>query len=212
MEEIRFSNGSRAIPTNLEDCYIIEPAVFGDNRGYFSPYFMAEHMDQLGFERVVQTNRSLSSKGVLRGLHFQKDSFAQAKIVEVLNGKAIDVVVDMRLGSPTYGKSTEVLLMPYNKDIPESGRQLFVPRGFAHGFISLEDNTLFQYIIDNDYAPKMEDGIAWNDESLDIPWKDIFEEYNITEEILNLKPDDQIRLPLKDKEPIFTYNKVPKQM
>lgn len=95
MEEIRFSNGSRAIPTNLEDCYIIEPAVFGDNRGYFSPYFMAEHMDQLGFERVVQTNRSLSSKGVLRGLHFQKNPFAQAKIVEVLNGKAIDVVVDM---------------------------------------------------------------------------------------------------------------------
>ena len=178
----------------------------------FSPYFMAEHMDQLGFERVVQTNRSLSSKGVLRGLHFQKNPFAQAKIVEVLNGKAIDVVVDMRLGSPTYGKSTEVLLMPYNKDIPESGRQLFVPRGFAHGFISLEDNTLFQYIIDNDYAPKMEDGISWNDESLDIPWKDIFEEYNITEEILNLKPDDQTRLPLKDKEPIFTYKKVPKQM
>ena len=212
MEEIRFSNGSRAIPTNLEDCYIIEPAVFGDNRGYFSPYFMAEHMNQLGFERVVQTNRSLSSKGVLRGLHFQKNPFAQAKIVEVLNGKAIDVVVDMRLGSPTYGKSTEVLLMPYNKDIPESGRQLFVPRGFAHGFISLEDNTLFQYIIDNDYAPKMEDGIAWNDESLDIPWKDIFEEYNITEEILNLKSDDQTRLPLKDKEPIFTYKKVPKQM
>lgn len=212
MEEIRFSNGSRAIPTNLEDCYIIEPAVFGDNRGYFSPYFMAEHMDQLGFERVVQTNRSLSSKGVLRGLHFQKNPFAQAKIVEVLNGKAIDVVVDMRLGSPTYGKSTEVLLMPYNKDIPESGRQLFVPRGFAHGFISLEDNTLFQYIIDNDYATKMEDGILWNDKSLDIPWKDIFEEYNITEEILNLKPDDQTRLPLKDKEPIFTYKKVPKQM
>ncbi|MBD9115442.1 hypothetical protein EGP95_06685, partial [bacterium] len=109
-------------------------------------------------------------------------------------------------------KSTEVLLMPYNKDIPESGRQLFVPRGFAHGFISLEDNTLFQYIIDNDYAPKMEDGISWNDESLDIPWKDIFEEYNITEEILNLKPSDQTRLPLKDKEPIFTYKKVPKQM
>ncbi len=85
---------------------------------------------------------------------FKKILFAQAKIVEVLNGKAIDVVVDMRLGSPTYGKSTEVLLMPYNKDIPESGRQLFVPRGFMHGFISLEDNTLFQYIIDNDYALK----------------------------------------------------------
>ena len=212
MEEIRFSNGSRAIPTNLEDCYIIEPAVFGDNRGYFSPYFMAENMDQLGFERVVQTNRSLSSKGVLRGLHFQKDPFAQAKIVEVLSGKAIDVVVDMRLGSPTYGKSTEVLLMPYNKDVAESGRQLFVPRGFAHGFISLEDNTLFQYIIDNDYAPKMEDGILWNDESLDIPWNDMFKEHGLTEEDILLSEKDQVRLPLKDKEPIFTYNKLPKQM
>ena len=115
MEEIVFSNGSRAIPTNLQDCYIIEPAVFGDNRGYFSPYFIANNMEQLGFERVVQTNRSLSSKGVLRGLHFQKNPFAQAKIVEVLAGKAIDVVVDMRVGSPTYGMFTDVLLMPYNK-------------------------------------------------------------------------------------------------
>ena len=96
-------------------CYIIEPAVFGDNRGYFSPYFIANNMEQLGFERVVQTNRSLSSKGVLRGLHFQKNPFAQAKIVEVLAGKAIDVVVDMRVGSPTYGMFTDVLLMPYNK-------------------------------------------------------------------------------------------------
>ena len=212
MEEIRFSNGSRAIPTNLQDCYIIEPAVFGDNRGYFSPYFIAENMEQLGFERVTQTNRSLSSKGVLRGLHFQKNPFAQAKIVEVLNGKAIDVVVDMRIGSPTYGQSTEVLLMPYNKDIPESGRQLFVPRGFAHGFISLEDNTLFQYIIDNNYAPKMEDGILWNDESLNIPWNDMFKQYGLTENDILLSEKDQVRLPLKDKEPIFTYKKVPKQM
>lgn len=212
MEEIRFSNGSRAIPTNLQDCYIIEPAVFGDNRGYFSPYFIAENMEQLGFERVTQTNRSLSSKGVLRGLHFQKNPFAQAKIVEVLNGKAIDVVVDMRIGSPTYGQSTEVLLMPYNKDISESGRQLFVPRGFAHGFISLEDNTLFQYIIDNNYAPKMEDGILWNDESLNIPWNDMFKQYGLTEKDILLSEKDQVRLPLKDKEPIFTYKKVPKQM
>lgn len=212
MEEIVFSNGSRAIPTNLEDCYIIEPAVFGDNRGYFSPYFIANNMEQLGFERVVQTNRSLSSKGVLRGLHFQKNPFAQAKIVEVLTGRAIDVVVDMRVGSPTYGQSTEVLLMPYNKDIPESGRQLFVPRGFAHGFISLEDNTLFQYIIDNDYAPKMEDGILWNDEELDIPWTYMFKSYGLTEDDILLSEKDKVRLPLKDREAMFTYKKVPKQM
>ncbi len=207
MEEIVFSNGSRAIPTNLQDCYIIEPAVFGDNRGYFSPYFIEDNMEQLGFERVVQTNRSLSSKGVLRGLHFQKNPFAQAKIVEVLAGKAIDVVVDMRVGSPTYGMSTDVLLMPYNKEIPESGRQLYVPRGFAHGFISLEDNTLFQYIIDNDYAPKMEDGILWNDEELDIPWNDMFESYGLTEDDILLSEKDQVRLPLKDREEIFTYTK-----
>lgn len=212
MEEIVFSNGSRAIPTNLEDCYIIEPAVFGDNRGYFSPYFIANNMEQLGFERVVQTNRSLSSKGVLRGLHFQKNPFAQAKIVEVLTGRAIDVVVDMRVGSPTYGQSTEVLLMPYNKDIPESGRQLFVPRGFAHGFISLEDNTLFQYIIDNDYAPKMEDGILWNDEELDIPWTDMFKSYGLTEDDILLSEKDKVRLSLKDREAMFTYKKVYKQM
>ena len=207
MEEIVFSNGSRAIPTNLQDCYIIEPAVFGDNRGYFSPYFIANNMEQLGFEKVVQTNRSLSSKGVLRGLHFQKNPFAQAKIVEVLAGKAIDVVVDMRVGSPTYGMSTDVLLMPYNKEIPESGRQLYVPRGFAHGFISLEDNKLFQYIIDNDYAPKMEDGILWNDEELDIPWSDMFKSYGLTEDDILLSEKDQVRLPLKDREEIFTYTK-----
>lgn len=207
MEEIVFSNGSKAIPTNLQDCYIIEPAVFGDNRGYFSPYFIANNMEQLGFEKVVQTNRSLSSKGVLRGLHFQKNPFAQAKIVEVLAGKAIDVVVDMRVGSPTYGMSTDVLLMPYNKEIPESGRQLYVPRGFAHGFISLEDNTLFQYIIDNDYAPKMEDGILWNDEELDIPWSDMFKSYGLTEDDILLSEKDQVRLPLKDREEIFTYTK-----
>ena len=207
MEEIIFSNGSKAIPTNLQDCYIIEPAVFGDNRGYFSPYFIANNMEQLGFERVVQTNRSLSSKGVLRGLHFQKNPFAQAKIVEVLAGKAIDVVVDMRVGSPTYGMFTDVLLMPYNKEIPESGRQLYVPRGFAHGFISLEDNTLFQYIIDNDYVPKMEDGILWNDEELDIPWSDMFKSYGLTEDDILLSEKDQVRLPLKDREEIFTYTK-----
>lgn len=207
MEEIKFSNGSRAIKTNLEDCYIIEPAVFGDNRGYFSPYFIDENMHKLGFERVVQTNRSLSSKGVLRGLHFQKNPFAQAKIVEVINGKAIDVVVDMRIGSKTYGKSTEVLLMPYDKNIPESGRQLYVPRGFAHGFISLEDNTLFQYLIDNEYQPKYEDGILYNDPDLDIPWEDIFNHYGLKSEDILLSEKDKVRIPLKDKEEEFIYKK-----
>ena len=102
---------------------------------------------------VVQANRSKSSKGVVRGLHFQKNPKCQAKIVEVIKGSAIDVVVDIRENSPTYGKSFSVLLTEDNN------RQLFVPRGFAHGFVSLEDDTIFQYLIDNDYAPDMEGGI-----------------------------------------------------
>ena len=140
------------IKTNLKDCYIIEPDKFGDDRGYFSPYFVkekykSEKLDNI-FKEIVQANRSMSSKGTVRGLHFQKDPKCQAKIVEVINGSAIDVVVDMREDSPTFGKSTSVLLTT------ENNRQLFVPRGFAHGFVSLEDNTIFQYLIDNDYAPE----------------------------------------------------------
>ena len=136
----------KKIETGLCDCYILEPDKFGDNRGYFSPYFIKKDLDKLGiqFEGVVQANRSKSGKGVVRGLHFQKNPKCQAKIVEVIQGKAIDVVVDIREGSPTYGKSTSVLLTPDNN------RQLFVPRGFAHGFVSLEDDTIFHYLVDND--------------------------------------------------------------
>lgn len=188
------------IKTELEDCYIIEPSVFGDNRGYFSPYFIQKDFDKLGFEKVVQTNRSKSGKGVLRGLHFQKEPMTQAKIVEVIQGAAIDVVVDIREGSSTYGKSTCVYLSPYDKEKPGSGRQLFVPRGFAHGFISLEDETIFQYLIDNDYAPSMEAGILWNDPELGIDWKKIFEEYNIDEPLLSEK--DQKHLTLKES-PVY---------
>ena len=162
----------KKIETNLQDCYILEPDRFGDDRGYFSPYFIQEDLDKLGikFERVVQANRSKSSKGVVRGLHFQKDPKCQAKIVEVINGAAIDVVVDIREGSPTYGQHTSVLLTPDNN------RQLFVPRGYAHGFISLEDNTIFQYLIDNDYAPSMEGGIYWTDPELGIDGEGMFSE------------------------------------
>ena len=128
----------KKIKTELEDCFIIEPDKFGDSRGYFSPYFIQKNFDDLGFQKVVQTNRSKSSKGVLRGLHFQKNPKCQAKIVEVIKGSAIDVVVDMRIDSPTFGKYTAVKLTEDNN------RQLFVPRGFAHGFVSLEDDTIFQ--------------------------------------------------------------------
>ena len=190
----------KKIATELNDCYIIEPSVFGDNRGYFSPYFIQKDFDELGFERVVQTNRSKSGKGVLRGLHFQKEPMTQAKIVEVISGAAIDVVVDMRVESSTYGKSTAVLLTPYDKDKENSGRQLFVPRGFAHGFLSLEDNTVFQYLIDNDYAPSHEGGIFWNDPDLGIDWEGMMKKYDIKEPLLSEK--DQVHTLLKDS-PVY---------
>ena len=185
--------------TNLQDCYILEPDRFGDDRGYFSPYFIQKDLDKLGikFEGVVQANRSKSSKGVVRGLHFQKDPKCQTKIVEVISGKAIDVVVDIREGSPTYGKSTAVLLTPDNN------RQLYVPRGFAHGFISLEDNTIFQYLIDNDYAPDMEGGILWNDPELGIDWDGMFKENGIDEPITSEK--DAKHLTLSKSPKYFTY-------
>ena len=190
----------KKIATELNDCYIIEPSVFGDNRGYFSPYFIQKDFDELGFERVVQTNRSKSGKGVLRGLHFQKEPMTQAKIVEVISGAATDVVVDMRVESSTYGKSTAVLLTPYDKDKENSGRQLFVPRGFAHGFLSLEDNTVFQYLIDNDYAPSHEGGIFWNDPDLGIDWEGMMKKYDIKEPLLSEK--DQVHPLLKDS-PVY---------
>ena len=189
----------KIIPTELKDCYILEPNRFGDERGYFSPFFIQEELNKnnIFFDSVVQANRSKSSKGVVRGLHFQKDPKCQTKIVEVINGKAIDVVVDIRVGSPTYGKYTAVLLTPDNN------RQLYVPRGFAHGFISLEDNTIFQYLIDNDYAPDKEAGILWNDEELNIPWDEMFKEYNIENPLLSDK--DQKHLTLSKSPKYFTY-------
>ena len=189
----------KKIETNLQDCYILEPDRFGDDRGYFSPYFIQKDLNELGieFEKVVQANRSKSSKGVVRGLHFQKDPKCQAKIVEVISGKAIDVVVDIRDGSPTYGQSTAVLLTPDNN------RQLFVPRGFAHGFISLEDDTIFQYLIDNDYAPDMEGGIYWDDNELGIDWEGMFKEYGIDEPLTSEK--DSKHLTLSNSPKYFTY-------
>ena len=189
----------KKIPTSLEDCYILEPDRFGDDRGYFSPYFIQNDLEKLDikFEKVVQANRSKSSKGVVRGLHYQKDPKCQAKIVEVIKGAAIDVVVDIREGSPTYGMSTSVLLTPDNN------RQLFVPRGFAHGFVSLEDDTIFQYLIDNDYAPNMEGGILWNDSDLGIDWQEMFEKYDIKNP--NLSEKDKVRKKLKETDIHFKY-------
>ena len=185
----------KKIETELKDCYILEPDRFGDDRGYFSPYFIDKNLESLGFKKIVQANRSKSAKGVVRGLHFQQNPKCQAKIVEVIKGSAIDVVVDMRVDSPTYKKFTTVKLTD------ENNRQLFVPRGFAHGFISLEDDTIFQYLIDNDYAPKMEGGILWNDPDLNINWDEMFKENGIDKPLLSDK--DQIHPTLKENKVIF---------
>ncbi len=187
--------------TELKDCYIIEPDKFGDERGYFSPYFIAKEFQELGFQGIVQANESMSSKGVVRGLHFQKNPKCQAKIVEVIDGAAVDVVVDIREDSPTYGKWTKVLLTP------ENNCRLYVPRGFAHGFVSLEDHTKFRYFVDNDYAPELEDGILWNDEALGIDWEKIFQEYGIETPLLSEK--DRVRLPLSES--TVKFRRTPKK-
>lgn len=180
------------IATNLKDCYILEPTQFGDDRGYYSPVYIEPELAELGFAGIKQISRSKSSKGILRGMHFQKGDYAQAKIVEVVHGSVVDVVVDMRPESPSYRKFTSVLLTPDNN------RQLYIPRGFAHGFLSLEDNTIFQYYVDNSYAPEQEDGIAWDDPEIGINWQEIFSEYGIEKPMLSEK--DQRRHTLTEYE------------
>lgn len=187
----------KKIETNLKDCYIIEPDKFGDERGYYSPFFIekANKNEEILMKSISQGARSMSGKGIVRGLHFQKDPLAQSKLVECLNGSVLDVVVDIRKDSPSYMKWTSVYLTP------ENGRQLFIPRGFAHGFVSLEDNTLFQYLVDNDYAPSHEDGILWNDSQINIDWE--LEKYGIKEPLLSAK--DKVRFPINERNDINVY-------
>ena len=153
------------IKTKISDVYIIEPSVFVDNRGYFSESFNLEKFEEnICTIKFVQDNESKSSKGILRGLHFQKPPFEQAKLVRCIEGKVIDVAVDIRKGSSTYGKHVAIELTGDNK------RQLFVPRGFAHGFLVLSDTATFAYKVDNTYAPEFDAGIRWNDNELNIQW------------------------------------------
>ena len=153
------------IKTEISDVYIIEPSVFGDNRGYFLESFNLEKFEENVYPiKFVQDNESKSSKGVLRGLHFQKPPFDQAKLVRCIEGRVMDVAVDIRKGSPTYGKHIAVELSGENK------KQLFVPRGFAHGFSVLSETAVFAYKVDNDYAPEYDAGIRWNDTNLNINW------------------------------------------
>lgn len=188
----------KKLETNLNDCYILEPNRFGDERGYFES-LTNEQLEELGFNGVYQVSNSLSGKGIVRGLHYQKDPYCQAKVVRCQRGAVLDVVVDIRKDSSTYGKYTSVLLTS------ENGRMLYVPRGFAHGFVSLKDDTLFEYYVDNAYSPKNEGGILWNDEDLHIPWDEIFNEYGIEEAVLSSKDKD--RKPLKDIDDSFLRRK-----
>lgn len=153
--------------TKLKGCFIIEPKVFGDHRGYFFESFNKNQFAKMTGVDVdfVQDNQSFSNRGVLRGLHFQKGEFAQAKLVRVIKGKVLDVVVDLRSGSETYGEYISVELSD------ENHLQLFAPRGFAHGFSVLEDQTIFSYKCDNYYNKESEGGIMYNDPSLNIDWR-----------------------------------------
>ena len=152
--------------TAIEGVVILEPKVFGDERGYFFESFsQREFEEKVCKTTFVQDNESSSRYGVLRGLHFQKPPHAQAKLVRVVKGKVLDIAVDIRKGSPTFGHHVSTELSGENK------RQLFIPRGFAHGFAVLSDEVVFQYKCDNYYVPHSEGGILWNDPALGIDWK-----------------------------------------
>ena len=182
------------IRTEIEDVVIIEPIVHGDERGYFVETFRADKLEEfLGYKiNFCQDNESKSSRGVLRGLHYQLHPAAQTKLVRVIQGKVLDVAVDIRKGSPTFGKHVAVELSSENK------RQLLVPRGFAHGFVVLEDDTVFAYKVDNYYSPENDRGILFSDEALDIDWQ------VPTEELL-LSAKDKIQPKLSETDDIFDY-------
>ena len=151
--------------TAIEGVYIIEPRVFNDARGYFFEAWKQEEFNaHIGQVNFIQDNESKSSRGVLRGLHYQKGELSQAKLVRVIKGRVLDVAVDIRKSSPTFGQHIMVELSEDNK------RQFFIPRGFAHGFLVLSDEAIFTYKVDNVYAPQAEAGIRWNDPALNIDW------------------------------------------
>ena len=152
--------------TDIQGLIIIEPQIFKDSRGAFFESWNAKKIKQLGIsEDFVQDNQSVSSKGVLRGLHFQNPPYAQAKLVRVIEGSVLDVAVDLRKNSPTYGKHVSVILSEQNN------KSFFIPKGFAHGFLSLEDNTVFNYKCSDYYNKESEGSLLWNDEDLKIDWQ-----------------------------------------
>ena len=164
------------IKTNIEGVVIIEPRIFKDDRGYFFESFsQREFEEKVCKTTFVQDNESKSGYGVLRGLHFQKPPFAQSKLVRVIKGVVLDVAVDIRKGSPTFGQYVSVELTG------ENHRQFFIPRGFAHGFSVLSEEVIFQYKCDNFYSPQSEGAIAWNDPDLNIDWRSPAEKVVLSE-------------------------------
>ena len=153
------------IKTTIPEVLIFEPTIHGDSRGYFFEHFRQETIDRyIPGTKFVQGNESLSSYGVVRGLHFQRPPHAQGKLVRVVKGEVLDVAVDIRIGSPTYGKHVAVRLTGENK------RQLWIPRGFAHGFAVLSETAIFSYNCDNYYNPEADGGVLYNDPEINIDW------------------------------------------
>jgi len=182
------------IRTKIPDVVICEPKVHGDHRGYFVETFRVDKLEAfIGYKiNFTQDNESKSSRGVLRGLHYQLPPFAQTKLVRVIQGRVLDVAVDIRKGSPTFGKHIAVELSGENK------RQLLVPRGFAHGFVVLEDDTIFAYKVDSYYSPECDKGIAFDDKDLNIDWQ-------VEHSELNLSAKDTKQPLLKDSNDLFEY-------
>jgi len=182
------------IRTEIPDVVICKPTLHGDHRGYFIETFREDKLEEfLGYKiNFCQDNESKSSRGVLRGLHYQLPPDAQTKLVRVIQGRVLDVAVDIRKGSPTFGKHVSVELNSENK------QQLLVPRGFAHGFVVLEDDTIFAYKVDSYYSPENDRGIAFDDEALGIEWI-------VTHEELNLSAKDKIQPKLSQADDLFEY-------
>jgi len=182
------------IRTDISDIIIIEPKIYGDDRGYFVETFREDKLEKfLGYKiKFCQDNESKSKKGVLRGLHYQLSPYAQTKLVRVIQGKVLDIAVDIRKGSPTFGQYVSVELSSENK------KQLLIPRGFAHGFVVLEDDTIFTYKVDNYYSPKDDRGIAFDDINLNINWR-------LDKDELILSDKDKAQPKLKDSNDLFEY-------
>ena len=182
------------IQTEIEGVVVVKPRVFEDERGYFFESYSKRDFDkQVRGIAFVQDNESRSSYGVLRGLHYQKWPFTQSKLVRVLKGRVLDVAVDIRKGSPTYGKHVQVELSGENR------LQLFIPRGFAHGFAVLSEEAVFQYKCDDFYHPESEGGIAWDDPQLAIDWR-------LPEKDIILSQKDKVHPMLKDIDSPFDFN------